>query len=146
MNIHNAIRVKFLATSIYSLWPYFLVSIMTTIVYFSFMRILWIECHWNYLIATSIGYCMAILTNFMGNSIFTFKSAAPHLFGQLKKYLFLAGVNYCITLIVAYVMVLYSALSPVMISFVQIVVTSLIGYIGSRYWVFNLNNKLLVEE
>jgi putative flippase GtrA len=93
----------------------------------------------NYLIASSLAYVLAVVTHFLGNRNFTFKSGHVQLLPQLKRYMLMLSVNYVISMLVITACVERLRLSPYIGLMAAIGLTVGLGFIVSRQWVFKIN-------
>ena len=131
-------KVKVLFSQTRTIVSFFMMGRITAgVQFFSFALLLRINIG-QYLVAVTISYLLAMITNFIGHRFFTFKNKDTDLYPQITKYILTAGINYFITLIVVYEAINYLYLTPYTSVCLSMIVTVLFGYTLLKYWVFKL--------
>lgn len=117
------------------------VGAISAIVYFGLFAIAWSIFHIPYKIAVSISYISSAIFHFNANRYFTFKSHHIHFTKQIFRYLTMIFINYSVTLGIVYIIVDKLFLSPYIGIVCSIAVTMNMGFLMSRYWIFNPSRK-----
>lgn len=113
------------------------VGLVSAIVNFVSFYVIWSLLGAGYVIASSAAYFLSVITHFFGNRNITFNMSHVNLTPQLKKYIILLVINYCITLIAISTSVEIYHLSPYLGTIIAIALTVGIGFLISQRWVFN---------
>ncbi len=108
----------------------------TAILNMLLFSLFWTWLAFNYLIAVSIAYCLAVFVHFTLNRRFTFRSQGKNLSDHLKKYLLVMAFNFAVTLLIVNLCVKVLLLSPYWGVIFSIGATMLLGYSLGRNWVF----------
>lgn len=95
----------------------------------------------DYAVAVSLAYVLSVVTHFTGNRHFTFKHQKAPVLQQLPRYLGMVGINYAITLALAYFVVDILHYSPYYGVLLGIAGTVIVGYGLSCFWVFRSREK-----
>lgn len=90
----------------------------------------------DYRFSVSVAYILSVMTHFLGNRYFTFQSHHEPSFSQIKRYMVLLLVNYCLTLAIVTTSVAILHLSPYLGIVLAIAFTVGIGFIISKTYVF----------
>lgn len=90
----------------------------------------------DYRFSVSIAYILSVVVHFLGNRYFTFQSHRQHSFSQIKRYMVLLLINYCLTLATVTTSVALLHLSPYIGIVLAIALTVGIGFIISKKYVF----------
>lgn len=131
MNLVNPI--KRLIFTYQAIITYLIVGSITAAVVSLTFALLWNKLHFNYLVAMTIAYILAIITHFFGNRFFTFKKRSAYLLSQITKYLVLISINYLLTIIIMYHSINYLLVSPNRALLLSLFITTLNGYFLSKY-------------
>ncbi|MGZ5080045.1 MAG: GtrA family protein [Usitatibacter sp.] len=115
---------------------FLLVGGATALVYFGRLALLLDVARIDYRIGASIAYVMAVSFHFLANRHLTFRSREESLPHQLARYLSLVGFNYVIMLAIVSFAVAILGWNAYGGSVVAIAVTTCVGYLLSRVWVF----------
>jgi len=91
----------------------------------------------SYIVASTIAYILSVVIHFLGNRSFTFRVDHLDLTPQLKKYLVLLAINYCVTIMAVSTTVEICHLSPYLGTIIAIALTVGVGFLLSKRWVFN---------
>ena len=94
-----------------------------------------------YVLAISIAYLLASAFNFFTNIHFTFRAAKDRRERQLIRYLTVWSLNYAITISIVGICVERFHLSSYLGVCVAVILTTLISYLLSRYWVFKIKEN-----
>jgi putative flippase GtrA len=111
------------------------VGIGTTTVYLCLFAFLWKFLHLHHLIAVTIAFLASATFQFFTNRKVTFKIKSQQLLPQLVKYSILLITNYLISIGVLQLVIW--AGGPLFLGLILgIGLTSIIGYLVFKYWVF----------
>lgn len=122
----------------YSFVIYLIVGGLTTFIYFALFASLWQFFGVNYQISVSIAYFFAVVFHFTANRRYTFKAHGTDFFKQITRYLFMIGLNYCVTLFIMYCVVEILHLSPYVGVVISILTNINTNFLIARYWVFRI--------
>lgn len=90
----------------------------------------------DYRFSVSIAYILSVVVHFIGNRYLTFQSYHQHSFSQIKRYIVLLLINYCLTLAIVTTSVAFLHVSPYIGIALAIAFTVGIGFIISKTYVF----------
>lgn len=117
---------------------FFLLSgALTAVVYFTFFALFWHVLHFNHIIAVSIAYSVAASFHFFANRNITFNIKSTNYINQMMKYIMLLTINYLITILGLEISLLFVT-SPYVGLILVTGVTTIVGYLLSKHWVFKL--------
>ena len=124
---------------------YLLVGAVTAILYFAAIAFCIESLFLGYRFSVSVAYFSAVTFHFMANRTFTFAAQNRPVRGQISRYVIILLVNYMITLGVISFMVNQLSISHYKSAFVAIVITVAMGYLASKFWIFNKNEHIHVK-
>lgn len=113
---------------------FLLVGITTALIYFS---ALWVALNifsfpeW---ICISIGFLLSTTFQFLANKFFTFENSPNFYLAQVAKYFVVLTINYLLTMIT--VGFFSKSVGPYMSVCFALVLTTSVGFLLSRFWVF----------
>ena len=119
-----------------------LVGAVTAVIYFIVMWFLMSVLNFGYIFAVSMAYIVSTLFHYLANRHFTFSAQAGQHSWQLARYMVLWILNYIITIIVISISVEHLGLSAYLGVCAAVVITVLVGYFMSRYWVFKIKGVI----
>lgn len=90
----------------------------------------------DYKIAVAIAFIMSIVFHFLANRYFTFAMDGPSRLGQVVRYLAIVFINFLLMVGVTTLLVEILRWGAYVGTALSIMSTVLIGYFGSKYWVF----------
>lgn len=122
------------------------VGILTAIIYFCLFIIFNVFFHINQLISVTIAYFITTFFHFYASKNFTFQITQRSNLQHLLKYLTLLLINYIVTLLVLKITSFFINTSYFRLLY-AIGVTTITGYLISKYWVFvNKDHEYLGEK
>ena len=128
------------------LFLYFLLGIAKTVVYFGLFALAQGVLQVSSSVAVSIAYSITAVFHFWVSRTVTFKVQHNKHWSQFFRYIVLLVLNYVITLMVVQGSLQITS-NPFIGLVVAVGVTSMIGYLMSKFWIFNnLNSRGLPEE
>lgn len=116
-------------------FKFLLTGLITTILYFSLFAFLTTFFHLPYVIAATLTYIVAASFHFFSNRCITFKIKNKDYEKQIFRYFTLLILNYVITILFLKVSLLFFT-SPYLGLILACGITTLTGYILSKYWIF----------
>lgn len=119
-----------------SLLVFLTVGGLTAVVYFSLFTLTWKWRHWDYKVAVTVSYFIAVTFQFLTNRHITFKSQDENIFSQAIKFSGLLFINYALTLFIVTWTVNTLSVSPYLGMLISLTVTVFTGFLLSRLWVF----------
>ena len=118
-----------------------LVGATTAAIYFFVIWLLNAILGLSYIAAVSLAYFVSTLFHFQTNRHFTFAAAQGRFKSQVVRYLFMALINYLITILVVGLCVERLHLSPYLGVCVSVLFTMFVGYTLGRHWVFKVKEE-----
>ena len=106
------------------------------VLYFSLIYFFVDLLKFHYSVGITCAYAMAVAIHFLLNRSFTFSASKGPVLAQLLKYLVLLVINYITTILTVSLFVEVLISSAYLGACVGIVLTTLSGYIASKYWIF----------
>jgi putative flippase GtrA len=131
MTDHRSIRRNSLTVGIF-----LLVGAVTATLYFALLAFLLEVVRTEYRVAVSVSYIIVNIFQFFSNRILTFKAAREPKIDQMVRYLVALALNYLITLAVVTSGVEILRLTPYWSVLIALLITTPVGFILSRNWVF----------
>lgn len=116
------------------------VGLLTALIYFVLFTLLWKYLNLDYKISVSIAYMSSVIFQFLMNRNITFKSYDKKIAHQIYKFIILLLINYVLTLIIVVSLVNKLLLSPYLAIILSLGITTSIGFILSRLWVFRISH------
>lgn len=118
-------------------FPRFLfVGASTAVLQFLTLAFLLEKVGCNYKIAAALAFIMSVVFHFFGNRYFTFDMGGPPRLGQVVRYLAIVFINFLLMVGVTTLSVEILRWGAYVGTALSIISTVLIGYFGSKYWVF----------
>ena len=115
---------------------FLLVGASTAVLQFLTLAFLLEMAGFDYKIAAALAFIMSAVFHFFGNRYFTFDMGGPPRFGQVVRYLAIAFINFLLVNGVTILSVEILRWGAYVGTALSIMSTVLIGYFGSKYWVF----------
>lgn len=119
---------------------FLVVGILTAGIYFALFTIFWKFLFIDYRISVSIAYIASVIFQFHMNRNVTFKSLDNKITNQIIKFIILLLINYVLTLMIVTTLVNKLLLSPYLAIICSLSVTTIIGFMLSRLWVFKISH------
>lgn len=117
---------------------YIFTGICSTSIYFlTFQILLSLNCCSLYLV-TTIAFCSGVIINFTLHRHVTYRATNQALSTGIYRYSILLVFNYAITIITMYIITTVLRYSPQLGWLIGSVLTSLLGFVIGRHWVFNV--------
>jgi putative flippase GtrA len=113
-----------------------LVGLLSAVIYFGLISVLWEWMGLNYLAAVAAAYLLTVVIQFNLNRYLTFRSHTGRLLSHIKKYVIMVSVNLMITVMIVDVSVQVLQMSPYWGAAFAIGVTVLVGYVMAKFWIF----------
>lgn len=110
--------------------------------YFGLLTLFLEVLGFEYRVAVSIAYGLAVTFHFFSNRHITFRPAKDRLLSQMARYVVVAAINYLLTLFIVYVVVGLLHSNPYIGAAVSLIATIAFGYVGSRLWVFRHRDQM----
>ena len=139
INFHSGEFLK----DCHRLFKFALVGLTTAAIFFGSMWLFESFFKLNYLISISLAYFFSTGFHFLANKYFTFNCSNQDHGMQMIRYLILWFVNYGITLFVVSFLVTRFDANPYIGVCFSVVITMAIGFILSKYWVFQVKKGLI---
>ena len=124
------------------IFNYLVVGGLTAILYFMGIFLTTEIFLVNYRIGVSTSYFLAVIFHFFANRKYTFLVIGGNLKIQLLRHSTILLVNYLITFFVISFSVDIFGLSAYVGAFMSIVVTFAVGYLASKFWIFQKKRAL----
>ena len=116
---------------------YLIVGGFTALIYFLSLSFLIKYFQTSHYLGISISYLIAASCHFLLNRKYTFLASNQSLKLQIFRYLIMLIVNYLITLIVVWIVIDALRQSIYLGWITSIFVTLVVGFLFSKFWVFN---------
>lgn len=91
----------------------------------------------EYRTVISVSYLIAVSFHFYANRKFTFAASDGVVHVQVTRYISVLLLNYLITIAIVSYLVEFSFFSYYTAAMIAIVLTIVVGYLTSKFWVFN---------
>lgn len=118
-------------------FPRFLfVGASTAVLQFLTLAFLLEKVRFNYKIAAALAFVISVVFHFLANRYFTFRMNGPPRLAQVVRYLAIVLINLLLTVGVTILSVEILHWGAYVGTALSIMSTVLIGYFGSKYWVF----------
>jgi len=124
---------------------YFIVGAVTATVYFGAIALCLESLLFEYRLSVSIAYFIAVTFHFLANRKFTFAAQNRPVRSQIIRYIILLLVNYMMTFVLISFMVNQLDISHYKSAFVAIVATVTVGYLASKFLIFNKKENIHVK-
>lgn len=112
------------------------VGLLTFAINFSMFHVFYGLAKLDYRISVSIAYVITVVCHFLLHRFFTFDAAGQQLVHNLSKYLAMLGLNYLITLSMAWFVVEMLRLSPYFGVVASTAATACSSFFVMKYFVF----------
>ena len=112
------------------------IGFSTFVMNFLFFYLFYKLFHWDYRIAVSLAFVLTVILHFFLHRIFTFKASDQQIAHNAGKYIFMLGINYVITMIVAWFVVEILRISPSFTVIAATAVTTVMNFFLMKYFVF----------
>jgi putative flippase GtrA len=116
---------------------YLIVGAVTATVYFGTIALCLESLLFEYRLSVSIAYFIAVTFHFLANRKYTFAAQNRPVRSQIIRYIILLLVNYMMTFVLISFMVNQLDISHYKSAFVAIVATVAVGYLASKFLIFN---------
>lgn len=103
---------------------------------FLFFQVFYKQFHWDYRIAVSLAFVLTVILHFSLHRIITFNATGRQIMHHAGKYILMLGLNYVITMIIAWFVVEILRISPSLIVVGATAVTTVINFFLMKYFVF----------
>lgn len=124
---------------------YLIVGAVTASLYFGIIVLCTEVIRMEYRLSLSIAYAMSVFFHFLANRTFTFAAQKRGIKNQIIRYLVILLVNYIITLGVIFFTVDQLGISHYIAAIFAIVATVAVGYLASKFWIFNKKEHIHVK-
>ena len=114
---------------------FLLVGGFTALLYFFIFLFLYYYCQVGYIFAVTVGYFVSTAFHFNVNRNLTFQAQNGNKAQQLRNYLILLGINYCITITIIYIAIALR-LPPYFSNLAAIILTIVINYFFCNFYIF----------
>ena len=115
---------------------FLLVGASAAVLQFLALAFLLEKAGFDYKIAAALAFIMSVIFHFFANRYFTFDMGGPPRLGQVVRYLAIVFINLLLTVGVTTLSVEILRWGAYVGTALSIMSTVLIGYFGSKYWVF----------
>ncbi|MUG47204.1 GtrA family protein [Paenibacillus woosongensis] len=115
---------------------YGIVGVIGTIIHTSVLTICVELFSIRPLISTVIGFLFSLITSYILNSFWTFKSASMQK-GSFLKYFITCLLGLIINMVIMYIVVDIANKSYLFAQFIAVVIVPIFNFTLSKYWVFN---------
>ena len=119
-----------------SVLKYGIVGGVTGLIYFLLMWASNEILSLRYILAVSLAYFFSTVFHYLANRYFTFSAKTDSNLTQLMRYATVWIFNYIITVLIVSIFVEYFRQSPYLGVCASVLLTSVFGYVLSKYWVF----------
>ncbi|WP_367618591.1 GtrA family protein [Paenibacillus andongensis] len=92
----------------------------------------------NYIFSLLYAHVLGVLHSYFWNSKWTFKKGRKT-YKNLLKFSGVYGVSFLINLLVLYILINYLSLTPLLSQGFALFITTLISFIGHKYWSFKIS-------
>lgn len=115
---------------------YFVVGLFSTSIYYLLYQVLLAKLGAPFYLSISLAYAFFIVINFSLHRCFTFQASNSSLFQHIQKYALLLIFNYGLTYLINFISLFYYNAKN--LGFIlSVVVTSAVGFVISKKWVFS---------
>lgn len=118
------------------IFSFLTVGAVTALIHFSVFAGLLNIFHFDYRVAITLAYFLAVTFHFNANRYFTFKNTDETIGQQLPRYAVMVFINYLITLLTISTGIEMLGFSPYTSNMLAIGMTLISGYLLLRFWVF----------
>jgi putative flippase GtrA len=128
--------LQYIAAPHWQFAKYVFVGVVTFGVNFLTFHMCYAWVNLDYRISVSLAYVITLVSHFLLHRYFTFNAAEQQLFHNVGKYLALLGLNYVITISMAWFVVEILKLSPYFAVIATTAVTACSSFFVMKYFVF----------
>lgn len=115
---------------------FLLVGFVTAVIYFSSLKIFLEIYKSSTNLAVSTSFIIAVLIHFFLNKFYVFKSGIELNFFQFFKFSAVILINLLVTLVIVNLSYKLFDFGPILGSIVALPVTTYVGYVLNKFWVF----------
>lgn len=103
---------------------------------FLFFQMFYKLFYWDYRIAVSLAFVITVLLHFYLHRMFTFRATGQQIAHHAGRYILMLGLNYLITMVVAWIVVEILRISPSFTVVAATAVTTAMNFFLMKYFVF----------
>jgi putative flippase GtrA len=120
----------------WQLTKFVIVGVLTFGINFSMFHVFYALGNLDYRISVSLAYAVTVVCHFLLHRLFTFEAAEQQIVHNASKYVAMLGLNYAITLSMAWFVVEILALSPYLGVVASTAATACTSFFVMKYFVF----------
>ncbi len=112
------------------------VGIINTLVHYFTFLLLYTVFRLHYLVASAIGYCIGMITSFIFNKFWTFRSTSKVVADELFKFVFVNLGALLLNLCVLNILVNCFSSKPEYGQIVAVIFSTVANFLGNKFWTF----------
>lgn len=121
-----------------------IIGVITGVIYFISIFLLYGTLNFDYRIAVSLSYALAVIVHFFANRHITFKNSGDRIDHQIIKYAAMIGLNYLTTMAIVIASVGWLEFSVYASAVLAILMNLLTNYLMLKYWIFRIKKHTAV--
>jgi len=113
-----------------------MIGVANTVIHFGVFYLFYALLGFYHLMASGLGFCLAVINSYLMNKAWTFKTSGTSLRSEFMRFFIVSLLALLLNLLSMALMVEILMMNPLLAQLLTIIITLMVNFSGNKYWSF----------